>query len=287
MGQAEMISLSEVRARKQWAALRHQLHDRFDQWLDQLEAQLPEPETTLAHVTETVWNLRQELTGGLTETLVDHAHQVELTRKEVVCATCDRLLAARPAVSRTVDTMVGTVQLERPYFYCRHCQQGTSPLDEALDLTPGRKQLDVQQAAARVVVDTPYDEAQTLFRDLTGVRIGSERMHTLTNQAAEGLTVLDVAPSREEIARRVAEVAAGQWRRPVVVLGIDGPMPPHAPTAPGGAGQGKDATGPNALGGQGSGGRPRASGFICSMAIASCSCSVGIRCKARHKSARP
>ena len=168
MGQAEIISLSEVRASKQWAALRQQLHDRFDQWLDRLEAQLPEPETTLAHVTETVWNLRQELTGGLTETLIDHAHQIELTRKELVCATCDRLLAARPAVSRTVDTMVGTVQLERPYFYCRHCQQGMSPLDEALDLTPGRKPLDVQQAAARVVVDTPYDEAQTLFRDLTG-----------------------------------------------------------------------------------------------------------------------
>jgi hypothetical protein len=229
MGQAEIISLSEVRARKQWASLRHQLHDRFDQWLDRLEAQLPEPKTTLAQVTETVWNLRQELTGGLTESLVDHAHQVELTRKELVCTTCDRLLAARLAVSRTVDTMVGAVQLERPYFYCRHCRQGKSPLDEALDLTPGRKQLDVQQAAARVVVDTPYAEAQTLFRDLTGVRIGSERMHTLTNQAAAGLTVLEVAPSREEIERRVAEVAAGQWRRPVVVLGIDGA---YAPTRP-------------------------------------------------------
>ena len=71
--------------------------------------------------------------------------------------------------------------------------------------------------------------AQTLFCDLTGVKIGSERMHTLTNQAAEGLSVLDVAPSREEIARRVAEVAAGQWRRPVVVLGIDGA---YAPTRP-------------------------------------------------------
>jgi Uncharacterised protein family (UPF0236) len=229
MGQAEIISLSEVRARKQWRSLRHQLHDRFDQWLDRLEAQLPEPETTLAQVTETVWNLRQELTGGLTETLVDHAHQVELTRKELVCATCDRLLAARPAGSRTVDTMVGAVQLERPYFYCRHCQQGKSPLDEVLDLTPGRKQLDGQQAAARVVVDTPYAEAQTLFRDLTGVKIGSERMHTLTNQAAAGLSGLEVAPSREEIERRVAEVAAGQWRRPVVVLGIDGA---YAPTRP-------------------------------------------------------
>jgi hypothetical protein len=52
--------------------------------------------------------------------------------------------------------------------------------------------------------------------------MGSERMHTYTHQVAEGLTVLDVAPSRDEIERRIAEVAAGRFRRPVLVLGIDG-----------------------------------------------------------------
>jgi hypothetical protein len=75
MGTAEVISFEEVRARKQWDALRGQLHTRFDQWLDGLEAQLREPAPTLAQVTETVWNLRQELTGGLTETIVEHAHR--------------------------------------------------------------------------------------------------------------------------------------------------------------------------------------------------------------------
>ena len=43
MGAAEVISFEEVRARKQWDALRHQLHDRFDQWLDGLEEQLQSP----------------------------------------------------------------------------------------------------------------------------------------------------------------------------------------------------------------------------------------------------
>ena len=47
-------------------------------------------------------------------------------------------------------------------------------------------------------------------------------MHTVTNQVGEGLTVLDVAPSREAIRRRSASVSAGRFRRPVVVLGIDG-----------------------------------------------------------------
>ena len=229
MGAAEVISFEEVRARKQWDALRGQLHTRFDQWLDALEAQLQEPAPSLAQVTEAVWNLRQALTGGLTETIVEHAHRGEHTRQQSRCPQCARLLTARDPVRRTVETLVGSVQLERPYFYCPACRVGLYPLDEVLGLSPGRTQLDVQKAAAKLVTEVPYDEAQRLFGDLTGVGVGSERMHTLTNHVAEGLTVLDVAPSRDEIKRRIAEGAAGRLRRPVLVLGIDGAYVPTRP----------------------------------------------------------
>ena len=212
MGQAEVISLDAVRASKPWASLCQQLHDDFDLWLDDLQSQLPEPETTLDQITETVWALRQDLTGSLTEAIVEHAHRFEYMRKQIVCQTCRRILTTRPVVERTVDTMVGSVRLERPYFYCRVGHEGTYPLDDALGLTPGRKQLDVQQAAAKLVMETSYDETHALFHDLTGVPLGSERMHMLTNQAAEGLSVLDIAPSREQIEQRIAQVAAGKWR---------------------------------------------------------------------------
>ena len=98
-------------------------------------------------------------------------------------------------------------------------------------MTAGRPQLDVQQAAAPLVTEVPYDEAPRLFGDLPGVRVGSERMHTFTNRVAAGLTVLDVAPSREESERRVAAVAAGRLRRPVLVLGIDGAYGPTRPAS--------------------------------------------------------
>jgi hypothetical protein len=98
-----------------------------------------------------------------------------------------------------------------------------------LNVAPGRLQLDGQQAAAKTVIEMPYEEAHTFFHDLTGVRMGAARMHTLTHHVAQGLAVLDVAPSREEIAQRIAEGAAGQWRRPVVVLGIDGAFVPTRP----------------------------------------------------------
>jgi uncharacterized protein UPF0236 len=229
MGTAEIISFEEVRARKQWDALRGQLHTRFDQWLDGLEAQLREPAPTLAQVTETVWNLRQELTGGLTETIVEHAHRGEATCQHTRCPRCARFLKARAPVSRTVETMVGSVQIERPYFYCRTCRCGVYPLDAALGLAPGRTQLDVHKAAVQLVTEVPYDEAQTLFGTLTGVGLGSERMHTVTNHIAEGLTVLDVVPPRHEIEQRIAAVSAGRYRRPVLVLGIDGAYVPTRP----------------------------------------------------------
>jgi len=229
MGCAEVSSLDDVRARKQWDALRPQLHACFDQWLDTLETQWPEPPSTLPEVATAVWDLRQQLTGGITETIVTQTHRSEHDRNTGSCPQCDRVLQAREQVCRTVETLVGPVQLERPYFYCRTCRVGHYPFDEAMGLVAGCKQLDVQKASAHLVAEVPYDTAQSLFRDLTGVSLGSERMHTMANQVAEGLTAVDVAPSREEITHRVAAVAAGRWRRPVVVLGIDGAYVPTRP----------------------------------------------------------
>src|SRR5215475_8716868 len=231
VGCAEIIALAEVRASKQWEVLRQQLHERFDQWLDTLEQRWPEPPSTLPEVTATVWNVRHQLTGSLTETIVAHVHQSEHDRQQASCTRCEGVLRPRECVCRTVDTLVGPVQVERPYFYCRSCHLGRYPLDEVLGLSEGRLQRDVQQAAAELAIELPYETASTLFGRLSGLSVSSERLHTVTNQVAEGLSVLDVAPSRDELDGRVAQVAAGRFRRPVLVLGIDGAYVPSRPAS--------------------------------------------------------
>ena len=226
---AEIIALDDVRATQQRQALRQQLHERFDQWLDEVDAHLPESDATLAQVSETIWSLRQGLTAGVAQTIIEQAHQEERDRKSLRCATCDRLVCARPSVSRTVRTLVGDLEIERPYFYCRHCRVGTSPLDTVLGLSAGQIQRDVQQVTADLATEMPYETASAMLERLSGISVSSERVHTLTNQVAEGLSVLDVAPSRDEIDQRVAQVAAGRFRRPVLVLGIDGAYVPSRP----------------------------------------------------------
>jgi len=218
-----------VRARKHWTTLRQRLHEHFDRWLDQLEAALPEVAPTLGQVREAIGALRQQLTGGVAETIVHQTHQEEQRRPQMPCPTCARLLSARGPVSRYVEPMVGTVELERPYFYCQVCQAGSYPLDEVLGVRAGRMQSDVQQAAVALATEVPYETASMLFGQLSGITVSSERMHTFTHQVAEGLSVVEVAPSREEIERRVGQVAAGRLRRPVLVLGIDGAYVPSRP----------------------------------------------------------
>ena len=226
---AEIIALDDVRASQQRQALRQQLHERFDQWLDEVEAQLPKVDATLAQISETLWSLRQGLTASVAQSLIEHRHQDERGRTFLRCATCDRLLSARPPVYRTVRTLVGDLEIERPYFYCRYCRLGTYPLDAVLGLSSGQIQLDVQQAAADLATEIPYETASAMLGRLSGIWVSSERVHTLTHQVADSLSVLDVAPSRITIDQRVAEVAAGRFRRPVLVLGIDGAYVPSRP----------------------------------------------------------
>jgi len=118
--------------------------------------------------------------------------------------------------------MVGTVQMERPDFSGRPCRCGVYPLDAVVGWAPGRTQLDVHQAAVQLGTAVPYDEAPTWLGALTGVGLGSERMHTVTKHSAEGLTVLEVLPPHNEIEPRLAAVSAGRSRRPGLVVGMDG-----------------------------------------------------------------
>jgi hypothetical protein len=180
-------------------------------------------------VSETIWALRQQLTGGVAETIVHQTHPEAPRRPQMPCPTCARLLPARGPVQRCVETMVGTIALERPYFYCQVCHAGSYPLDEVLGVRAGRMPPDVHHAAVDLATEVPYETASRLCGQLRGMTVSSERLHMFTHQVAEGLRVVEVAPSREEIARRVGQVAAGRFRRPVLGLGIDGASVPSRP----------------------------------------------------------
>jgi hypothetical protein len=229
MASAALLSLEEFRDAQRRTEVRQCLHDLFERWLQRVEDHVKEPQPTLEELTQAVLALRQELTQAVTEGLVEQGHRAALEQRTARCPQCGRTLSARSPQERTVETLVGTLRLRRPYFYCERCQLGTTPVDEALQLTERRKQPDVQKAAVKLTKEVPYETACELFEELTGLSLSAHTAHELTQAVAEGLTVLDVAPSREAILAKITAVAAGQPWRPILVLAIDGADVPTRP----------------------------------------------------------
>src|SRR5262249_14741661 len=77
--------------------------------------------------------------------------------------------------------------------------------------------------------EVPDETASELFEELTGLPLSTHTAHEVTQAVGEGLTVLDVAPSREEIVAKITAVATGQPWRPILVLASDGAAVPTRP----------------------------------------------------------
>jgi len=205
------------------------LHEQFDEWLNTLEKEMVGKEGKLNEIVRAIFETRHELTGLVAESLVEKLHSKELEQTEMVCPKCGRVLTARDEVERTVETMIGQVKLKRPYFWCRECSEGFHPLDEALNLSERKKQWDLQKAGASLAAEVPYEKAEELFKELTGLSMSDHVMHEVVGDICEGVDILDIAPSAEEVKQKIREAGGGRKWRPIMVLATDGA---HLPTRP-------------------------------------------------------
>ena len=230
MGYGSIVSFAGYRQARIDEEARRELHAWFDEWLDGLEDSMKDNERpTLGQITGGIFAARQEFSQKVAETLIRKAHHEVMDQDIAPCPKCGKKIPAREDYARTVDTMVGEVLLKRPYFYCVRCGEGFYPLDEALELCGRRKQADVQKAAVRLAAEMPYDTAQDIFAELTGLKLSDHTLHDIVNEVTCEAGVLDVIPNREIIDGKLAKAADGKKRRPVLVLGIDGA---HVPTRP-------------------------------------------------------
>lgn len=225
MRSAAIVSLEDIRSKKKREEIRTSLHERIDEAFREIEENIEGTMPGLMEITGEVFKARQGITKSIVESLVDLRYADEKTRQTMLCPCgCKRRLKSQGTVERTVETVVGKIRIRRPYFYCEKSNTGIYPMDEALGLTERRKQLDVQKAITGLAKEMPYASACELYESLTGLKVGSHCAHEITNEVAEGLGVLEVSPSREEVERKIESAGRKKGRkwRPIMVVGIDG-----------------------------------------------------------------
>lgn len=227
MSEAAILSLESYHQEALETRFRERLHRELDKWLDRMEEvmdgtmdEIKKP-STLWDITEGIRKQREDLMGTVAREWIEREYASYLHQECARCPLCGQWLKRQGLCERTLETMIGEIAIQRPYFYCPDCHHGFYPLDEALCLSSRRKQYDVQEAAIDLAKEVPYEKASKLFTKLSGIPMSDHLMHEVANEAGD-MGVLDVSPTADEIAAKVREVSDGKVWRPIMVLGIDG-----------------------------------------------------------------
>jgi len=86
------------------------------------------------------------------------------------CA-CGQQARYRELRSKTVLTAVGSVEVSRPYYLCRHCHQGQFPADKELDVVDTEFSPGVRRMQAVVGQDTAFDHGREQMKLLAGLEV--------------------------------------------------------------------------------------------------------------------
>jgi hypothetical protein len=183
----------------------------------------------LQDISKAIFKERSEILGRLMLGLIEKKFGHLLHQEVCLCPLCKKRMEKHANNSRTVETLAGLIELNRPYFYCRGCRYGCYPLDEALELSDSSKQYDVQDAQVWLASEIPYETASETFERITGMKMSEHHTHTTMDNVAQCVEILDVFPSKEEIDGAIGKLSHTSHRRPILMLAIDGA---HAPTRP-------------------------------------------------------
>lgn len=119
------------------AQIKAELLKRFEQEVDELlDWQERSQAPNLSQFEDEILATRKEISIALLEELLQGEEQrepVEAPR----CGQCGRSMASKGKQPQVIETRVGTLQLEREYYYCSHCQAGVFPPGSAVS-TPGQ-----------------------------------------------------------------------------------------------------------------------------------------------------
>lgn len=242
-----VINLSAVRQQTAEERWRQAGYQAVDEMVKKIKDQIVEKD--FQEISELMRQEGQSITGAILQEVIRSRSMAEKARQSYVCPECGRTLRGqRKLRQRTVESLHGEISIERPYFYCKACERGYQPLDEALGIAPQRKQYDLQRAAAELFTEVPFERASKIFERLTGRKMTDHCLQDVASEMGEAADLVRVLPSRNQVERIIEQASHGRVWRPVLVVAADGADLPTRPAAKSraakrGSGEWKEAKG--------------------------------------------
>lgn len=99
-------------------------------------------------------------------------------------------------------TLLGTIEVEQPYYYCAHCRQGVPSEGRLEHFSPA-----VQQLAALAGIQQSYQQGAQLLWQMSGVNLSESSLERLTEKAGERLA------QRQQQGETFTGETAWDWQR--------------------------------------------------------------------------
>jgi hypothetical protein len=143
--------------------------------------------------------LLRRVSGALLGTLAARRTAAQATQRPA-CARCGGTLRlVETARSRDVQSLVGDVQVRRPYYHCAACRQGYAPLDAAWGLGRGALRPELTRVACRDGIEGAFAVGADLLFAHLGVRVDVEAVR----RATETVGALAAADQQDRTQRTV------------------------------------------------------------------------------------
>jgi hypothetical protein len=119
-------------------------------------------------------------------------------RRAIACA-CGHQAQYRELRSKPVLTVVGKVEVSRPYYLCQHCHAGQFPADIELDIENTEFSPGVRRMQATVGQEAPFDHGRQQIKLLADLEVTTKSVE----RTAEAIGEKIAAREQEEIQRAV------------------------------------------------------------------------------------
>jgi hypothetical protein len=161
--------------------------------------------------------LHQAGAAALTELLRFAAPTAD--QRNLSCS-CGQQATYRELRSKPVLTVVGKVQVSRPYYLCAHCHAGQFPADVELDIENTEFSPGVRRMHALVGQHAPFGEGREQMKLLAGLEVTTKAVE----RTAEGIGS-DIAQGEQREIQRAVQldlpIEIGQ-RVPILYVQMDG-----------------------------------------------------------------
>jgi Uncharacterised protein family (UPF0236) len=120
------------------------------------------------------------------------------SQRSILCS-CGHTAQYRELRSKPLLTVVGTVDVSRPYYLCQHCHTGQFPADVELDIKDREFSPGVRRMQAVVGAEKPFDHGRQQMKLLADLEVTTKAVERTAEEMGEDIA----AGMQEEIQRAV------------------------------------------------------------------------------------